>query len=139
MSIVATCSCGKSFLAKPELAGQFVRCPSCGSGFVVPAAPAPGTKPDPLAGSASPWTLTGSLASGASPVRLRQSTYQPPKPRAKRRTTAAGESGVGKTIGRIALGVLLGLIILAMVNHMIVVPIIHLVRGGLPARAAREG
>ena len=36
MSILATCQCGASFRAKPELAGKRVKCPSCGHPFSVP-------------------------------------------------------------------------------------------------------
>lgn len=40
MSIRATCQCGQSFNAKPELAGKTVKCPACGSALTIP-------KPEP--------------------------------------------------------------------------------------------
>ena len=40
MSIHATCSCGKAFSARPDLAGKVVKCPACGGAFRVPQ-PAP--------------------------------------------------------------------------------------------------
>ncbi len=40
MSILATCQCGKSFNAKPDLAGKTVKCPACGSALSIP-------KPEP--------------------------------------------------------------------------------------------
>lgn len=49
MSIRATCSCGKAFLANSDLAGKVVKCPACGGAFRVPlpAAAAPADN-DPL-------------------------------------------------------------------------------------------
>ncbi len=46
MSSIVTCTCGKSFRAKPELAGKRVKCPACGSVLQIPAAtPTPQTAP----------------------------------------------------------------------------------------------
>ena len=39
MSIRATCSCGKAFMATPALAGKTVKCPACGGAFRVPQPP----------------------------------------------------------------------------------------------------
>lgn len=36
MGIKATCHCGAQFMAKPELAGRTVKCPTCGQSFQVP-------------------------------------------------------------------------------------------------------
>ena len=36
MGITATCHCGSQFMAKIELAGQTVKCPTCGQAFQVP-------------------------------------------------------------------------------------------------------
>ena len=36
MSSIVTCTCGKSFRAKPELAGKRVKCPACGSVLQIP-------------------------------------------------------------------------------------------------------
>ncbi len=51
MSLLVTCSCGQSFRAKPELAGQRVPCPVCGNALQIPA-PRPrvpsGSKPPSL-------------------------------------------------------------------------------------------
>lgn len=40
MSLIARCQCGKSFQAKPELAGKRVKCPACGQVIQVPRPPA---------------------------------------------------------------------------------------------------
>lgn len=48
MSLVASCQCGKSFQAKPELAGKSVPCPACGSTMKVP--PLASTPPAAAAG-----------------------------------------------------------------------------------------
>ena len=37
MPITADCACGKSYTLKDELAGKSIKCPTCGSSFVVPA------------------------------------------------------------------------------------------------------
>ncbi|MCL4205254.1 MAG: prolyl oligopeptidase family serine peptidase [Pirellulaceae bacterium] len=36
MAIEVSCRCGRRFAAKPELAGQRVKCPACGAGLVIP-------------------------------------------------------------------------------------------------------
>jgi len=41
MSIKATCHCGAQFMAKPELAGKAVTCPTCSQMFQVPRAAVP--------------------------------------------------------------------------------------------------
>lgn len=38
MASIVTCACGKSFKAKPELAGKLLKCPACGKGIQVPTA-----------------------------------------------------------------------------------------------------
>lgn len=45
MSIVATCPCGMRFAARPDMAGQVVRCTSCGRTFQVPLSSATGPSP----------------------------------------------------------------------------------------------
>ncbi|MBI2477431.1 MAG: hypothetical protein HYV60_01885 [Planctomycetia bacterium] len=47
MAIPVTCQCGKSFNAKPELAGRRVTCPACGSPLQIPAMPVPSRDDDP--------------------------------------------------------------------------------------------
>jgi hypothetical protein len=48
MSIVAKCGCGKSFKAKPELAGRRVKCPACGQAIQIPdAQPVPAASESP--------------------------------------------------------------------------------------------
>lgn len=48
MAIQVTCQCGKSFNAKPELAGRRVKCPACGSPLQIPALSVPSRDDDPL-------------------------------------------------------------------------------------------
>lgn len=48
MTIPVSCQCGKSFKAKPELAGKRVKCPACGSVLQIPNATPKPVDDDPL-------------------------------------------------------------------------------------------
>lgn len=56
MAIIAACNCGKSFKAKPELAGKRVKCPSCGESIQIPVAS--GVAPMENAAATSPIAVT---------------------------------------------------------------------------------
>lgn len=62
MALLASCSCGKSFQAKPELAGKTVKCPSCGSAMKIPAAQAAATN---AAGAKKPATAAAAPAAAS--------------------------------------------------------------------------
>lgn len=54
MEIPVSCTCGKSFKAKPTLAGKTVACPSCKSPIAIPAAAAPAPPSNPVPAAPAP-------------------------------------------------------------------------------------
>ena len=51
MSISVTCTCGKTFPLKDELAGQVLACPNCGAAVQVPPLPLAAAGPARQAGA----------------------------------------------------------------------------------------
>jgi WD40 repeat protein len=116
MPILARCTCGKSFQAKEALAGKRVKCPACGSVFVVPS-PSPAAvnaADDPLGlgdlGATDPSWDVGKLS--PSTLGPNPSRSQPAAP-GKRQTSERG--GLSTPAVLLICGVVGGVLLLLMV------------------------
>lgn len=132
MSLVVTCACGRSFRAKPELAGKRVKCPACSAVIQVPgqsaakagpppeapAPPAPSVDDDPLGLGNFNDQLTGTPllpASGRLPRAGAASVKPKTQPKTKRNTDWRPIVRIGLIVG----GVVAGLAVLAIAGFFL--------------------
>jgi hypothetical protein len=135
MSIRATCPCGKAFLAKPELAGKLVRCPSCGQPFQVPMPAAAPTNGDPLGiGDLSQMEFGAApVAAAQSPLLSTPTTYSARPARSK------DGPGKGLIVGLIIGGVVLAGIVGIGLIAALVLPAIQAARHAAQVAGGNQG
>ncbi len=126
VSLVATCSCGQSFRATPELAGRRVQCPTCGAPLQIPpqAAP-PSAESDPLGlGPLDETAFNAPVPSSPGSVTLSTPTSYA--------TPARNKSGSGSNRGLyIALGVgggVMALVVVVVVLLALLLPAVRAAR-----------
>lgn len=98
MSIVVTCSCGKYYRVKDELAGKRIRCPFCAGGVAVPGAAPPVDRGPPP------------LPSRRTPAPTRAAAKAPPTRKPSRWPLL-----VGGGLGLLVLGLAVGFVVLRLV------------------------
>jgi|ERR1051326_6767086 hypothetical protein len=114
MPISTTCSCGKSYRLKDEVAGKRVRCAQCGSVFEVPASDADvetgfEAVESPTEPAVSSFRSSAPVAP-PQPIPVAEFDSPPPK-RRKRRRRVSSDRGGGLSIS-ISPGIGLGLLMM---------------------------
>ena len=119
--IPVTCSCGKKFRAKTELAGKRVECPACGQALAIPrAGPAAGTAPS------KPLDLDQLMAAETAAVTLPRVPLGPSK-KSKKGTDGSNT------------GLIVGLSVGAGAVVLVLVLVVVLWSSGDNAELAKEG
>ncbi|HPM79576.1 MAG TPA: hypothetical protein PLF81_02710 [Candidatus Anammoximicrobium sp.] len=136
MSIRATCSCGKAFLAIPELAGKVVKCPACGGALRVPqAAPTVPADDDPLGLGLQPHTdFRAPVRTPARSVLSTPATYATARPK----KSGGGGMPPGLKIGLIVGGVVLASVVGLALLLALLLPAVQAAREAARRAAARS-